>query len=502
MGRPHPPPRFGFADSRPSLLFAGATLAVTIGVGCSSVTPLKIGSFCTAAESVKSTCKNPGACDGPLTTSCANLDKALSPAVLTAAKDCLESGVCGATSCLGRAQNSGAPTDAHLSLATKFCGSCAPDLADCEKQFYAKKSKLPGGLVLPYAESIARAVEESCTGDAATCRAQFASCASETIARVAAESLGPELADCTVTAFRREESGPSGPGGGVTVTTCTPDNCDGCCLDDRCEKGDTELRCGVGGAACQKCSGAQTCKTGGCKEPCGSSNCAGCCDGDVCQPGTETGACGGEGGACSKCTDEGATYICSNKQCIDGSCQANCPNGCCSATGCQPGTAAKGCGTGGEGCYSCGTGRTCDGSTRACVIDEDALWDLVVSYAKVPATDKSGRTWDTLNAAPDAYVKALSKEGASTHSGETRVVDDSTVPVWSQTVLSGIKSSELLSSLSFEIWDSDYDYDDYIGGCAVGLRALNFDGTLQTVKCSASASAVAVEIFFRINPRP
>ncbi len=483
------------------LLFSAGFVVLTLLAGCTSPTPLRVGSFCSAAESVSATCKKPSDCDGPLTTGCASLEKALSPSMLVAARDCLESGVCGATSCVGRAKTSVVPTDAHLDLATSYCTTCAPDVSGCEGNFYARKSKLPGGLVLPYGEAIARAVAESCTIDASTCRSEFAVCAIETIERAVGDAVGPDIASCVVTALRSEEGGTTGPGGGPTISTCTPSNCEGCCRDDRCEKGDTEASCGAGGGACQKCSGEQSCKAGACKEPCGPTNCAGCCDGDTCLPGTATDKCGGEGAACTTCATEGPSFVCSNQQCIDGSCQATCATGCCSATGCQPGTEASACGTGGEGCYACGAGRRCDATTRVCVLDPNALWDVFIAKANIPPTDKNGAAWDTINAAPDAWVKVLTSEGTSSHSGETTVIDDSTTPVWNETVIStGVKSSELMNNFALEVWDSDLYYHDYIGGCRVGLAASSFGGTLQLVRCSASASGVAVEVFFRLNP--
>lgn len=476
-----------------------ATAVLVLMVGCTSDAPRTAGSFCSAAKSASSTCKAPSDCDGRLTTACTSLDQALSPSTVTAAKDCLESGVCGAASCLGRAQSGAKPTGAHLKLAQDFCAQCAPDVADCAGQFYARRSKLPGGLVLPYSEAVATAVDQECTGNKETCRAKFASCATETIARVVGESLDAEAAECVVASFRREVS-PTGPGGSPTIATCTPANCDGCCRDDRCEKGDTEARCGTGGAACQICAGAQKCGGGLCMEPCGPNNCAGCCDGDTCVSGTETARCGGDGIACKACTREGPTFVCSNSQCIDGSCQATCATGCCSSKGCQPGTAANACGTGGEGCFDCGFGRLCNGATRSCVIDPNALWDFYVSFAVVPSQDKKGASWDESNGAPDPYLTVYSNQGDSVHGGQTSVQNDTTVPFWAETPLVGVKASELLNSLAFDVWDSDTEYDDLIGGCPLPLKASFFDGSLQSYKCPVTASDVEVELYFRIRP--
>jgi hypothetical protein len=205
--------------------------------------------------------------------------------------------------------------------------------------------------------------------------------------------------------------------------------------------------------------------------------------------------CGGEGGACKKC--DGA-LICSNHTCIDGSCQATCTNGCCSATGCQTGTTATACGTGGEACVDCGVGRTC--AAASCQLDRTSLWDVYISFASVPSTDKTGASWDVLAGAPDPYLKVFTSEGASVHSGQTTVLMDTTLPFWAETPVTGVKASELLANTSIEIWDSDADVDDYIGGCKLPLTPAIFDGSLQDTTCTATASGVAVTVYFRINP--
>ena len=310
-----------------------ASVGIVIGlVGCTSDAASQPATFCGAASSTK--CKEPSACDTAIGAGCSGLDEVVGASTLKAAQDCLESGVCGMASCLSRAQKSAAPTKAHRELAESFCAFCAPDVENCESQFYARKARLPGALVLPYSAEIARAVNDECTGDRDACRSKFATCATETIARIVGETLDGELADCVVSGFRNDESG-SLPGGGPEVTSCTPANCDGCCRDDKCEKGTSENACGEGAAACETCSGAQKCTAGKCKEPCGPNNCKGCCDGDTCVSGTVTETCGADGASCTSCTTQGASFVCSNQTCIDGSCQATCVNGCSTAAGCQ-----------------------------------------------------------------------------------------------------------------------------------------------------------------------
>lgn len=484
--------------ARAATLAAVAVVAILPALpGCSSDPAPAAGSFCDVARSSGDRCKDPTECDGTLAAaSCSSLAKVVSESTLTAAKDCLESGVCGPASCLSRAQKSAAPSAAHKTLAANFCAFCAPNVEDCEARFYARTGKLPGRLVLPYADDVVKAVDDECTGTEG-CQAKFATCAADVLARVVGEVVDEPLASCVVSGFTQDEGEGKGPGGGAQVATCTPDNCDGCCREDKCEEGTTTSACGANAAACQICGGAQECIAGKCKEPCGPNNCPGCCDGDTCVEGEVKSACGAGGGACTACAGD---FVCSNHTCIDGSCQATCVNGCCSAAGCQPGTAASACGIGGEACVDCGFGRAC--KVGACVIDPNALWDVYISFAVLPETNKSGAAWDPLNGAPDAYMNVFSSEGSSVHSGVTTVQTDSTLPFWAETPLVGVKASELLANFSIDVWDEDYDFDDYVGGCKVPLSAAIFDGSLQSYTCPESATGVSVKFYYRINPHP
>jgi hypothetical protein len=477
---------------------ASAALAVVVALAspaCSSDPEPPPTTFCDLARSSAKTCAEPTECDGILSaTSCASLDAIVSGGTLAAAKDCLESGVCGPASCLARAQKSTQPTATHKTLAANFCTFCAPNVEDCEGRFYSRTAKLPGRLVLPWTDPVVKAVDDACTGTDG-CQAQFFTCASEVIARVVGEAVDPELASCVIAGFTQDEGEGKRPGGGAQVATCTPDNCEGCCREDKCEEGATVDGCGVGAAACQICAGEQQCIAGRCKEPCGPNNCPGCCDGDTCLEGDAKGSCGSGGASCTACAGE---LVCSNRTCIDGSCQATCLDGCCSAAGCQAGTAVKACGSGGEACVDCGFGRAC--RSGACVIDPNALWDVYVSFAVVPEQNKQGAAWDPFGGLPDPYLKAFSSEPGSVHSGQTSVQMDTTLPFWAETPLVGIKASELLNNFSIEIWDDDFDFDDYIGGCKIPLAASTFDGSLQSYTCPATASGMSVKLYYRINP--
>ena len=480
-----------------STAIAVALLVLPLPACSSSPSPEAPKDFCGVAAASTEKCKDPASCDTQLTSDCASLPKVLSASTVSAAKDCLESGICGVATCVSRAQNGAVATAAHKTLAEDFCMYCAPSLADCVTNFYKRGSKSAGLAVLPYSEEIAKAVDDECTGQTG-CRAKFTTCARDVIARVVAEKVDPTTADCIVQGFAQDDAqAPVGPDGKPAVVTCTPANCSGCCRDDKCEKGDAADACGASAKACEICSPTSKCTSGVCKEPCGPNTCRGCCDGDSCVDGTGTTTCGEHGAACTKCA---GTFVCSNHTCIDGSCQATCTNGCCSATGCQPGNAAKACGAGGEGCVDCGVGRTC--SAAACQLDRTSLWDVYISFAVVPDKNKSGASWDVLAGAPDPYLYVFTSEGTSSHSGQTTVLTDTTFPFWAQTPVTGVKASELLANTSIEIWDSDVDFDDFMGGCKLALTPAIFDGSLQSQVCPPTASGVEVKVYFRINPHP
>lgn len=451
--------------------------------------------FCSAATVAQKTCKEPTDCDSTLTEGCAKLDAVVSGSAMTVARDCLESGICGAVSCLSRSPKSAVPGAAHKKLAEDFCSSCAPDIADCRTTFYQRGKKLPGLTVLAYGDAVIEAIDAECTGRSG-CQATFTQCVGDVTTRIAGEKLDAAVAGCVLGSLRGDTLETTGPGGPAEVARCTTANCTGCCRDDRCEQGATTSTCGANGAGCQICSGKQACVAGRCKEPCSPNNCAGCCDGDTCAAGTGTAQCGSAGEKCAACT---GSFVCSNGQCIDSSCQATCTNGCCSAAGCQLGTSASACGTGGEACVDCGFGRSC--TSGACVIDPNALWDFYVSFAVLPEKSKLGYNWDALAGLPDAYLVAFSSEGMSSHSGKTSTIADSFYPMWMETPLKGVKASELLNNLSFEIWDEDMlDIDDLIGGCELPVTAAIFDGSLQDYTCAPTTRSNSVQLYYRINP--
>ena len=497
MARPTAAGRFASPTSVVIAVLAILAVALAMG-GCSSKSSdASPPDFCTDARSSNLKCKEPSDCDAQIGNNCTALPKALSPATLSAAKDCLESGVCGTASCVSRAAKNSTPTAAHKKLADDFCTFCAPSLADCVANFYKRGAKSAGLLVLPYAEEIAQAVDDGCTGQAG-CQAAFQTCATAVIKDKVTAALDPDLATCVVDGFGKDQSEqPLGPDGKPQVVTCTPANCNGCCRDDKCEKGDSTAGCGVAAKGCEICSTSTAkCTAGKCTEPCGPATCAGCCAGDVCVDGTAKDKCGLRGAACDSCA---GTFVCSNHTCIDGSCLATCTNGCCGATGCKPGNVPSACGTGGEGCKDCGVGRLC--TAASCALDRTSLWDFYVSFAVVPDKDKAGNSWHVLNGLPDPYLEVFTSEGTTSHSGVTTTKTSTTVPFWQETPLTSVKASELLSNTSIEIWDYHALYfDSFMGGCPLPLTAAIFDGSLQNFICPATASGVSVKVYYRINP--
>jgi hypothetical protein len=121
-----------------------------------------------------------------------------------------------------------------------------------------------------------------------------------------------------------------GMGCAVTLQTCDPSNCAGCCDNGRvpalCLPGTFTFTCGFGGAACTFCNPGQQCRpllydAGGlCQSSttCDSTTCTGCCIGNVCAQGDQQNACGLGGMSCQNCGQD---------QCVVGLCRCGGPNG-------------------------------------------------------------------------------------------------------------------------------------------------------------------------------
>lgn len=68
-----------------------------------------------------------------------------------------------------------------------------------------------------------------------------------------------------------------------------------------------------------------------------------------------------------------------------------------------------------------------------------------------------------------------------------------------ETPLKNVKADVLLNKLSFELWDSDVEFDDLIGGCAIAITAEQFDGLTRQVTCPPTPSNVSVTLRYRIE---
>src|SRR4051794_6888953 len=91
------------------------TSAVVAAAACNTTSP-RTPTYCEALASASAGCQ-PTGCDTVLASACTSLDQVLSPSTLSAAKDCLESGICGVEACLSRAPNGAKAMAAHQQLA-------------------------------------------------------------------------------------------------------------------------------------------------------------------------------------------------------------------------------------------------------------------------------------------------------------------------------------------------------------------------------------------------
>ncbi len=487
--------------SRSSLrgAFAAVCAGALLVLACSAEAPPPAGtaeeSLCDAMAGTREKCA--GGCEDILRGECTKLARGFHPAALKVATDCFLSGAC-ANVCLSKTLAGLTPTEGQTAIRSAYCGTCAKGQGDCEAKFFEPaKPSTPGGAgvqFLPFADEVTRAIPADCAAQEG-CQLGFPPCSLDSVKRGLTPLIGAPSAECLVRGLKAEEGERRAPDGGAIVVTCTSKNCAGCCRDDLCLLGDTKAACGVGGASCETCSGAAACEANACKAPCGPDTCAGCCQGNVCVDGNAKDACGKAGAACAKC---GASFVSAEQTCVDTSCKATC-NGCCSGSTCLGGTAAGACGKSGNACVDCGKGRTC--SAAGCALDPNALFDVVLAFAAVPSRNKSGGAWDFYENAPDPYARGFSALGTASHAGLTATLSDTTSPSWNAVVLSGVPARELLNSFSVELWDDDYDYDDFIGGCAIRLDASMFSGSLQIARCAASPSGVDISLGYKLVAR-
>lgn len=485
------------------LAFRGALAASLLGavlvVACSAEAPPPTASpeegLCDAMEATAAKCGD--GCELVLRGECAKLAKALHPAALTTATDCFLSGACSSV-CLSKALSGLAPSEGQVALRAAYCGTCAKGQADCDAKFFeVPRPASPGGpgiQLLPFSDPVTSTIAADCASEEG-CQLGFPPCSLQSVKKGLTEAVGASAAECLVRGLKAEEGERRAPDGGAIVVTCTSKNCAGCCRDDLCLVGDAKEACGTGGVACETCSGTSTCEGSACKAPCGPDNCAGCCDNNVCLEGFAKEACGKAGSTCKVCA---AAFVCSEQTCIDTSCKATCA-GCCSGSTCLTGGGATSCGKSGNACVDCGRGRTCGQGT--CALDLAALFDVTITSATLPLRTKSGGAWDFYENLPDPYARAYSSVGATSHSGTTAFISDTTSPQWTAPVLTNVPARELLNSFSVEVWDDDLDYDDFIGGCAIKLEASMFDGNVRSATCPATPSGSVITVRFKLLAR-
>ena len=147
----------GFPSFAPkvSRLFGIATLAAAVVVGMIACKSSDEGAsapagYCQVAASAnKGKCaEGIGPCDEAIARACGALPQVLSASTMGQAQGCLESGVCGVSLCMARSQKGATPTKEHKTLAANFCQFCAPNVENCEANFYQRSGKLPGVLVI------------------------------------------------------------------------------------------------------------------------------------------------------------------------------------------------------------------------------------------------------------------------------------------------------------------------------------------------------------------
>jgi hypothetical protein len=175
---------------------------------------------------------------------------------------------------------------------------------------------------------------------------------------------GQECQGCPNCALRDGGGGTCGP-----TQICNTKNCNGCCAGKVCMPGTLEGACGVGGVACQACTGGTSCirGIGNCQLPpfCDAHNCATCCKGNQCMPGTSDHACGEQSNVCVDCTTRG--NVCVSQQCAAG-CSASTCAGCCSGNLCAAGNQDFACGQGGAACTSCTAVHAICGAAGFCTL--------------------------------------------------------------------------------------------------------------------------------------
>ncbi len=287
----------------------------------------------------------------------------------------------------------------------------------------------------------------------------------------------------------------------VEPPECGPDNCDGCCDSaGQCRDGDADAVCGNGGLACDECVDTESCVTGVCTRPC-AETCNGCCDGETCLDGDVQAACGTGGDACQPC---GANAECDAGQCVDTVCADTCA-GCCDGETCLNGTDAAACGDGGDACVMCGDGRTCDAGE--CVVDPASRWELILVSGEISSSDPMGEPWDVIGTGDPVVTFEMTDPSNGVNYIETSTVaQDDITPNWNESLLTNVPA-RAFEQMIIDVWDSDFDLDDYVCGMNVDLSGDPatyqdlFSGAVFSAECTNSDnSAVFARVDFRLQP--
>lgn len=98
---------------------------------------------------------------------------------------------------------------------------------------------------------------------------------------------------------------------------CNATNCaNGCCMNDLCTAGTSDVQCGTGGQLCQNCTTTNgSCHNKTCTSvpQCNATSCPGCCLNGTCEAGLSDQACGKGGQVCLNCSNSG-------RACVNGYC--------------------------------------------------------------------------------------------------------------------------------------------------------------------------------------
>lgn len=331
---------------------------------------------------------------------------------------------------------------------------------------------------------------------------------------------------------------------GISVA-CSFETCDGCCDGDTCIETIDDTNCGDSGAACETCTGSDTCVAGSCVANIDCSDCSGCCfDGQVCLEGNARSACGASGDACVACPEgQGCN---SDGQCVATTCDASNCAGCCTANGeCLTDSlqTTNACGNEGAACQVCDSDAVsctlgtcildqpcldfcdegcCNAEGQCVVFDEqdpgtcgaaetcsacdtdlscidgvctaDPVWAVIVNSAIVSATNADGEDWDqTLfaNPLPDVYVMGALADDVLLD-WATATIDNTLTPNWDEEKSSYLQSELLAQGLILNVRDSDgLGVFETIGACNVDITLADLmAGSVTEASCGGASNIV------------